>query len=1043
MSVATAPTANERRLPSRKRPRREFESSANAEEAVESPANDDPRTAESGTGGVLPLLIMPELIAELVENGSVAPHVKRLLLSGHRSSWRDRRSVAPEIEFGSSVATVEPDSAGDAAAVTTGPRATAAAVPLLLRAFRRAPASAARGSAAAPVVHHHCLAGPQPVDDWAPMSLVHVAKALRSSGLTLAGPRVCFQPTETTNASVGGQRYTVSRRWQHTLGPTLRDRTAVTNHKAKYQVPVNYPGQVTESMHLALEHTEPAPPGGEPFALSDAQHRGVLSVRLCGSPTGGSAAVTHSAYVKCEWESPIADNPLLRVVAQLHFVVAAGTDADAFHTAVLAAPRPKNPADVPRWLAAVGCRGSAEWRVEVEMVPPVQPAAITQGLFLHHLIRQTVRPTGACLPRPTFIALYHRHCRGARDAADAVYARGLLREYCDALGLPPNPRRGDGHYYPLQPRPYDLVARYLDRLLRCVATPKADGLEAFLIGHAHGAALLLRTGRVHCYPWRRDDARVFPFVLEGEVFGPAAELFVAYDCPQSPAARYGADGRYATRHAAAEALVRRLDGSLRDGPAVRCKPCFPVATHPHAAIRRCAEWAREVGLPCDGVVFVDDGQPGYVRGDRLWKLKDAPTIDFAVFRAPANAPEFAGLYELMLRGARGGALQSVHRFRHAAAEFIAPVLLRPPPGVSLRDGQVVELTVRTGPPPPTPPTTTAGDEAQEEARPSPVAAARVSFPTLLCRETGKAPNFVTGGMDLMANGVSAEAFLRADSPVLPRLIVKGPLRRARDDFVRATLRSTGARAVLEIGGGRGGDCNLWAAAESVRTVDVVEPDAAAVTEYRRRLRTAHRAADAGDGRASVLPDGRVFRFHTVPLFDLDPAVGRGCDLAVLNFSVSQVVSGWTDLDSLLCGVLGRGRGIPWMIVAAHDHVFAGLSVADGVVCRRVHPTGCTRHRLFCTCDGILGRSAAVLSTTVAGTLMANGIREYAFGAVYLERAVRRLRAAGRLPPATAVRVFRPFGSGTADDVHWLLRSLVMVTVKAAGETPTTQTEPGM
>lgn len=616
-----------RRLPSRKRPRREYEGAD----------NDASQTAAAVTDGnrepaaVLPLLIMPDLIGELLENGSVAPHVKRLLLAGHRSSWRSHHGVIPEIEFGTNVAAVEPT----APTPTADERQTAgvgAAVPFLLRAFRRAQPPVA--PAATPAAVSHCLRAPQSVDDWAPMSLVHVAKALRGCGLSLRGPRVCFQTIATVNVAAGGQRYTVSRRHQHILGSAPGDRSVVTNHKAKYQVPVHYPGQASEIMHLALEHN--AATGGDVIIgdglVVDAQQCGVLPARLCGS----SGPVGRSARVKCEWESPPEEQPLLRVVIQLHFAIPEGTAVDVFHNAVLAAPRPKNHADVPRWLAAVGCSGpAAEWRVEVEMVPPVHPSAITQGLFLHHLVRQTVRPTGACLPRSTFAALYQRHCHGSRDVADAAYARGLLRDYCDAIGVPPNLRRSDGGYYPLQPRPYDLVTRYLDRLLRCVVTPKADGLEAFLIGHSRGTALIPRTGVVRCFLWRSATAPgPYPFVLEGELLGDG-ELFVAYDCPMSPTVCYGATGRYATRHAAAEALVRRLDGRIpANGPVVRCKPCFPVAHNPHAAIRRCTAWARTVGLPCDGVVFVDDGLPGYARGERLWKLKDAPTIDFAVNRAP-------------------------------------------------------------------------------------------------------------------------------------------------------------------------------------------------------------------------------------------------------------------------------------------------------------------------------------------------------------------------------------------------------------------------
>ena len=230
---------------------------------------------------------------------------------------------------------------------------------------------------------------------------------------------------------------------------------------------------------------------------------------------------------------------------------------------------------------------------------------------------------------------------------------------------------------------------------RLAVTPKVNGLEAFLVGHAHGVALVMRRGTVRAAPWSAAPAdRVFPFVLEGEVLeggGRAADadVFVAYDCAQSPVARYGAHGRYAARHAAAVAVCRRLAAALPAalGVAARTKPHHPLNANPYAAIGRCAAWAAERGVACDGVVLVDAGAPGYARGDRLWKRKDAPTVDFAVYAvAPAarGAPAAPPLYELMLRG-DGAMMQSVHRFRSAprgggpAREFRAPVLLAAPP----------------------------------------------------------------------------------------------------------------------------------------------------------------------------------------------------------------------------------------------------------------------------------------------------------------------------------------------------------------------------
>jgi hypothetical protein len=985
---------------------------ADGEEATGAHRNDQ----QNGSASAVPLLVMPDLIAELVDNGSIAPHIRRLMLAAHVNTWRDRRGVAPELEVGSVVATVDPAPVPPPpadAATSSAAAPPAAGVPFLLRAFRRAAPVTAAAPAPAPVVVH-CATGPHPIDDWAPPSLLHVVKALRAGGLPLLhGPGVWIQPTDTVNVSVAGQRYTVSRR--HRL--CLSAPAAVVNLKCKYQIPVNYPGQAADSLHIALEsesEEEEDGDSGRPTAdlLDDARSRGILPAR---GPVMGASAVHRNTYAKCEWTSGRA-HPLFEVIVRLQFVLpdTGALPVAAVRAAVLAAPRPRGPTDVAAWLRAVGCVPGcpAEWRVEIEMTPPFSSAGLTQGLFLHHLIRQTVQPTGLCVTRTAFTELCAQHLfppvagvvPDARTAADAAYGRALLAEFCRFLGLPLDECTG----YPRQPRPYDLVGRYLDRLAGCVATPKADGTEAFLIGHAYGVTLLVRTGVVRCFPWRRAAAAVYPFVLEGETFG--TDLFVAYDCLLSPVARYTAQGRYATRHAAMEAVLLRLADRIAPALlAVRSKPAFAVATHPHAAIRGCVEWSRRVGLPCDGIVFVDDTLPGYNRTERLWKLKDSPTVDFVAFCA---GPALPGIYEIMLRGPKG-LLQSLHRFRHAGSEYVAPVLIRPPPEAAIADGKVVELTCRT----------------ERVTHPDPAAAARhlVTYPTLACRETGKAANFLVGGMDIMANGLSVDALLRPNDPVLVRLLVKGPLRRARDGFMRSALRTAAARAVLEIGGGRGGDCGVWMAAESVRRVEVVEPDADAVAEYRSRLcRTFGAVNDPAAPPDCVLPDGRRFRFHVVPFFGLDPAVGRGCDLAVLSFSVSQIVGGPADLDALLCGLLAA-RDIPYVAIAAHDHVHAGLSSADGVVCRRTEVTGCERHRLFCTCDHRreATRTAAILSTTVYGTLMANGIREYAFGAAYLERAVRRLRAAGRLPATAVARVIRPF---PREEFHWLLRSLAFVLV---------------
>jgi hypothetical protein len=290
---------------------------------------------------------------------------------------------------------------------------------------------------------------------------------------------------------------------------------------------------------------------------------------------------------------------------------------------------------------------------------------------------------------------------------------------------------------------------------------------------------------------------------------------------------------------------------------------------------------------------------------------------------------------------------------------------------------------------------------------------------------------MVGAMDLMANGLGVAGLLRGACPLLPRLIIGGSIKPARDAFGRAVLAAVRPRRILEIGGGRGGDLNLWAACPGVHWVDVVDPDADALDEYRRRLAGAYGAVLDEDGDA-VLPDRRTFRFHAVELFALDPSVGRDADLAVLHFSVSQIVRGRADADSLLAGLL-NSRRIRRVALAAHDHVRHGLPPRppQGVVCTVRASTDCARHPLFCTGSGadcpvaVSARTAAVLRTTIPGTAMAAGITECAFSAQYLERAARRLAAAGRVPRGVLVRTERPFPHA---DHHWLLRSLVFMTI---------------
>ena len=106
--------------------------------------------------------------------------------------------------------------------------------------------------------------------------------------------------------------------------------------------------------------------------------------------------------------------------------------------------------------------------------------------------------------------------------------------------------------YPTQPRPFDLTAADLPRLVHCVVSPKVNGCEAFLLLHAFGTAVIERSSRVHCWP--PGPRHVWPALLEGEVLDPSHSegslVFVAYDCVCTPVLSYSHHGTHPTRLAA-------------------------------------------------------------------------------------------------------------------------------------------------------------------------------------------------------------------------------------------------------------------------------------------------------------------------------------------------------------------------------------------------------------------------------------------------------------------------------------------------------------
>jgi hypothetical protein len=303
----------------------------------------------------------------------------------------------------------------------------------------------------------------------------------------------------------------------------------------------------------------------------------------------------------------------------------------------------------------------------------------------------------------------------------------------------------------------------------------------------------------------------------------------------------------------------------------------------------------------------------------------------------------------------------------------------------------------------------------EHDRSSPGRPARVYYPTMQIRETGKHPNFMVGAMDVVANGLNTRTLLSPSDPHLLRVILNRPLREIRPGFTAAVLAEVGASALVEVGGGCGGDCALWMRCEGVRHVDVVEPDPVSVEEYQRRLLRSFHAwrSDA----CTLQTQSTRFVFSVASVLDLPRYAGPAA-AAVLHFSVSQIVG-----SAPPCGTDDRPAGaptrlfdvladVPHLLVLAHDHTVVPLPDGRyGVSVRVDRGTGCDRHPLVCPCADRL----AWLRTNVAGSRTASDIGEYAFDADWF---VSVAEQHGR----RTVRRVRPFPAGS----HWLLESLTAI-----------------
>jgi hypothetical protein len=158
----------------------------------------------------------------------------------------------------------------------------------------------------------------------------------------------------------------------------------------------------------------------------------------------------------------------------------------------------------------------------------------------------------------------------------------------------------------------------------------------------------------------------------------------------------------------------------------------------------------------------------------------------------------------------------------------------------------------------------------------------------------------------------------------------------------------------------------------------------------------------------------TFRLHCCSIWDYENDIGY--DVAMLNFSVSQIVGSGEAARQLVHNVLGK-RLRCWCIgIIGHDHCYDACTTEDvGVtltpplvpVC---DGRGCSA--LMCVCHGCHDFRAARLRTVVGGTRMANGIEEYAFGLEVFRCALRK---------RTRVWFRRPHCNRPSN--HWLLRSL--------------------
>lgn len=616
------PQHRERKLPTR---RRTVTPNAAAGDAANT---NNPFVADTCQSAVVPtpiqdVTVTPDLIAELVNNGSLAAHFRIIQGVEMRTGWRSSNMVEIEIECGSTLLVVDLQELlstnRDPTTKCTLDHHPRPALPLLLRTFHRQSQQVGNQRNGLDLNANHVLVpvSRTTLHDWAPVNVLHVAKALELCDFPLVGPVFIHQthrivhvmPTVPAYLLSGiATRYIITERHQTTLAPN--GNTSVVNWKVKYTVPVSYPAGQSDVVHIAWETNDPNATPNEDLVCGS-RRRGLLPVacHCCEAPPLGGAVkgdgltTTPPPYVKVEWT---ASGPICQVVLRLGVLLQKSVSADGFRQRLLKLPRPRSSTDVPHWLHAVGAQ-CAEWRVEVELVPPIQVHGIVSVLYLHHLIRRLVGTTQA-IPRSQFVSLF-RDQQSKTDPA-RLCAAGVqiaLANLCRRQGIRTNGRTG----YPLQSRPHDLTEVDLVRLIHTVVTPKVNGLEAFLLGHRGGLAVVFRSGIVHTHPWSVPHTPLFPLLLEGEVLCDAEDAtrnrvmhFIAYDVVVTPVQSYVERGQFSTRHACLRALTSQIRRHciVKEGEEIRV-PSAKKNNHPQHSVADNA-----VGHSLQ-TVLSDDAQP--------------------------------------------------------------------------------------------------------------------------------------------------------------------------------------------------------------------------------------------------------------------------------------------------------------------------------------------------------------------------------------------------------------------------------------------------